>query len=159
MPQDEIVLGVESFFTSYREAFERGDTAALAAHFGDSVHVASDTGSEVRLELLTGAAWRAAIERLLALYRALGVGGAEPRSVAVVAVSERLAQASVRWALSDRGGRALYEFRALYTLTHDGTRWRIVAIAHDELPQSRRYLARHPPSDRPPDTTPPAAAG
>jgi len=137
-------LAIELFFASYREAFERADVAAVAAHFGESVHVASDTGAGVRLELSTGAEWRAVIERLLTLYRAIGVGRAEPRGLDVVGLSERLAQASVGWALFDDDGRALYEFRALYTLAHDGTRWRIVAVAHDELPQSRRYLASHP---------------
>ena len=142
MLPEEIAPTVERFFTSYREAFERGDTSALAEHFGESVHVASDTGSGVRLELATGAEWRATIERLVALYRTLSVGQAVPGSFEVAAVSERLAQASVRWALSDRAGRALYEFAALYTLIHDGARWRIVAIAHDEVAQSRRLLAR-----------------
>jgi ketosteroid isomerase-like protein len=159
MPQRQPVSAVESFFTSYREAFERADAAAVAEHFGESVHVASDTGSGVRLEFMTGADWRGTIEQLLARYQALGVSTAEPQNVEVVGVSERLAQASVHWALSDRDRRALYEFQALYTLTRDGTRWRIVAIAHDELPQSRRYLVHHPLAGKPPDGTPPAAAG
>ena len=87
---------------------------------------------------MTGADWRGTIERLLARYQALGVGTAEPQNVEVVSVSERLAQASVHWALSDHDGRALYDFQTLYTLVSDGARWRIVAIAHDELIQARR---------------------
>ena len=145
MLPEGVPRAVEPFFASYREAFERGDAAAIAEHFGESVHVASDTGLGVRLELATGAEWRAGIDRLVALYRALDVGTAEPRNLKVVGLSERLAQASVRWALFDRRGRALYEFGALYTLAREGAGWRIVAIAHDEVPQSRQHRARHGP--------------
>lgn len=135
MTHRQIVSEVESFFTSYREAFERSDAAAVAGHFGESVHVASDIHSGVRVDFMTGAEWRAAIEQLLARYQTLGVKTAEPRRLEVLEISARLAQASLHWALSDRD-RALYDFQALYTLASDGTRWRIVAIAHDEFLRS-----------------------
>lgn len=138
MRQRELVALVESFLASYREAFERADAAAVAEHFGESVHVASDTGSGVHVEFMTGATWRSAIEQLLARYRALGVSRAEPQKLEVVCVSERLALANVYWVLSNRERHVLYEFHALYTLMNDGARWRIVAIAHDEVLQARR---------------------
>lgn len=145
MSESDTEAAVKSFFVSYREAFERADATAVAGHFGESVHVASDTGTGVRLEFMTSAEWRSTIDQLLARYRALGVGSAELQDVEVTNVSERLVQASVYWGLFDRDGRALYDFQALYTLASDSTRWRIVAIAHDEFARSRRYLARQRP--------------
>ena len=144
---------VEAFFASYRAAFERSDVEAIAGHFGDSVHIASDTGSGVRLEVATGPRWRATVEQLVWLYRTLDVGRAEIRALKTIGLSPRLAQASVEWALFDRRGDALYEFRALYTLAGEGPSCRIVAIAHDELPQSRQYLTRRHPPGVPPDGT------
>jgi len=52
---------VEAFFASYRAAFESSDVEAVAEHFGNTVPVASDTGSGLRVELVTRAKWRAII--------------------------------------------------------------------------------------------------
>lgn len=100
---------VARFFESYRAAFERYDSAAIADLFGYPTHVTSDGGSASTL-------------------------------------SDRLVQATVRWALEDAGGRLLYRFDAIYTLARiDGT-LRITAIAHNELPGYREALARLTPS-------------
>ena len=147
MNSEEVPAELEQFFASYRAAFEGRDAAAIAAHFGDTVHVASDTGSAVRLELTAAGEWQAVVERLLATYRTLDVRRAEIRALAVAAVSPRLVQARVDWALFSQARHPLYEFRALYTLAYGDRVWRIVAIAHDELVQMRPHLsAGSPPS-------------
>lgn len=129
---------VESFFASYRSAFERRDIAAIEEHFGDAVHVASDTGSGVHAQYVSRADWRRVIEQLVSQYQALDVAAAETRSLQVTSISDRLVQAHVSWALSSRSGSLLYEFAAAYTLACEGQRCRIVALAHDEIAQARR---------------------
>lgn len=133
---------VKAFFTSYRNAFERRDIAAIEEHFGDAVHVASDTGSGVHVRYVSRAEWRGVIEQLVSQYRALDVAIADIRSLEVTPISDRLAQAHVSWALSSRSGSILYEFAAAYTLACEDQRCRIVALAHDEIAQARRARRR-----------------
>jgi hypothetical protein len=133
---------VEAFFESYRAAFVRLDAPAIADHFAHPVHVASDTGGAVHLQALTAEEWREALGRILAMYRAIDVGAAHVRELSSDALSPRLVQARVVWSLHDRTGHELYEFNALYTLARHEDSFRIAAIAHDEIPQYRRCLAR-----------------
>ena len=56
-------------------------------------------------------------------------------------LSARLVQARLRWALSDKAARPLYEFDAMYTLARHTETFRITAIAHNEIPEYRRCLA------------------
>ncbi|HEX6308038.1 MAG TPA: hypothetical protein VFZ69_07615 [Longimicrobiales bacterium] len=127
----------EAFITSYRAAFERRDVDAIVAHFGASIHVASDTGEGVRSNLFTHAEWRSVVEGLVSQYRALDAARAEVRSLDTTGISPRLFQAAVTWALFDGGGRELYEFRAVYTLVAENDAVRVTAIAHDEMAQAR----------------------
>ncbi|GAC1483842.1 MAG: hypothetical protein NVS1B5_03430 [Gemmatimonadaceae bacterium] len=53
-----------------------------------------------------------------------------------------MVQARLRWALADRAARPLYEFDAMYTLARHTETFRITAIAHNEIPEYRRCLAR-----------------
>jgi len=141
-PSEAALTTVESFFTSYRSAFERGDIAAIEEHFADGVHVASDTGSGVHVQFVPRADWRRVIGQLVSQYQALDVATAEMRSLQVTSVSDRLVQAHVSWALSSRRGSLIYEFAAAYTLACEGQRCRIVAVAHDEIAQARRAPRR-----------------
>ncbi len=138
MASDELLPTVGAFLASYRSAFERRDVAAVAALFGDAVHVASDTGTSVHVQCVARAEWRSVVEQLVAEYQALDVGRADVRALAVATVSDRLVQARVDWVLFSRSGNALYEFVALYTLACEDRTCRIVAIAHDEVARSRR---------------------
>jgi hypothetical protein len=133
---------VRAFFTSYCAAFIRQDAPAIARHFADSVHVASDGGDAVSVRVASAAEWRKTIDRLLEMYRAIHFGSAEATGLGTDALSPRLVQARVRWALYDRATRPLYEFDALYTLARHTELFRIVAIAHNEIPQYRGCLSR-----------------
>lgn len=133
---------VEAFFASYRNAFARRDVAAIEEHFGDGVHVASDTGSGVHVQYVSRADWRGVIEQLVSQYRALDVAIAEMGSLDVTPVADRLVLARVSWALSSRSGSLLYEFAAAYTLACEDQSCRIVALAHDEIAQARRARRR-----------------
>ena len=141
-PSEQSLTMVESFFTSYRSAFERRDIAAIEEHFGDAVHVASDTGSGVHVQYVSRGDWRRVIEQLVSQYQALDVATAEMRSLQVMSISGRLVPAHVSWALFSARGSLLYEFAAAYTLACEGQRCRIVAVAHDEIAQARRVPRR-----------------
>ena len=47
-----------------------------------------------------------------------------------------------RSAITDKASRQLYEFDAMYTLARHTEKFRIIAIAHNELPEYRKCLAR-----------------
>jgi hypothetical protein len=138
----KVTADVRAFFTSYCTAFIRQDAPAIAKHFADVVHIASDTGDDVSVHVATAAEWRKTIDRLLDMYRAIDVGSVEATGLATDALSSRLVQARLRWALSDRAARPLYEFDAMYTLARHAETFRITAIAHNEIAQYRSCLAR-----------------
>jgi hypothetical protein len=138
----KITADVRAFFTSYCTAFIRQDAPAIAKNFADLVQVTSDVGDDVNVEVATAAEWRKTIDRLLDMYRAIDVGSLEATGLATDALSPRLVQARLRWALSDRSARPLYEFDAMYTLARHTEKFRIIAIAHNEIPEYRRCLAR-----------------
>jgi len=137
-----ITADVRAFFTTYCSAFIRQDAPAIAGHFADMIHVASDTGDDVSVHVATPAEWRKTIDHLLEMYRAIDVGWAEATALTTEAISPRLVHARLRWSLQDRARRPLYEFDALYTLARHTETFRIIAIAHNEIPRYRRCLAK-----------------
>jgi ketosteroid isomerase-like protein len=142
MRSSEITADIRAFFTTYCTAFIRRDAPAIAGHFADQVHVASETGKSVRIQVQSSDEWRKTIDQILEMYRAINVASAEVTAMSVQPVSSRLVQASLQWALRDANGAPLYEFDALYTLARHSEKFRIVAIAHNETPQYRRCAER-----------------
>jgi ketosteroid isomerase-like protein len=138
----EITADVRAFFTTYCTAFIRRDAPAIARHFADQVYVASDTGKTVRVHVDRREEWRKTIDHLLEMYHAINFGSAEVTAMSVHPVSSRLVQASLTWALRDGNGAPLYEFDALYTLARHSETFKVVAIAHNEIPQYRRCVER-----------------
>jgi hypothetical protein len=136
-----VTADVRAFFTSYCTAFIRQDVPAIARHFADVVHVATDVGDDVNVHVANGAEWRTTIERILEMYRAIDVASLVATGLATDPLSARLVQARLRWALSDKAGSPLYEFDAMYTLARHTETFRITAIAHNEIPEYRRCLA------------------
>ena len=148
MRSSKITADVRAFFTSYCAAFIRQDAPAIAKHFAELVHVTSDDGRVVSVLVANAEEWRATIDRLLEMYRAIDVGSVEATGLATDALSPQLVQARVRWALYDKAVRPLYEFDAMYTLARHTEKFRITAIAHNEIPQYRNCLARVRSGDR-----------
>jgi hypothetical protein len=138
----KITADVRAFFTSYCTAFIRQDAPAIVKHFANLVHVANDDGRDVGVHVETAAELRKTIDHLLGMYRAIDVGSVEATGLGTDALSSRLVQARLRWALQDRAGRPLYEFDAMYTLARHTEKFRITAIAHNEIPHYRACLAR-----------------
>ena len=140
-------------------AFERLDAGAVADHFAYPAHVASDTGGEVSLHVAADRReWTAQLERLLGMYRAVGLASARVVHLRVDELSPGVARAGVRWALFDGAARPLYEFQAAYTLVRTGGTLRIATIAHDEIPRYRACLARLQPRREDGNRSPPGAA-
>jgi hypothetical protein len=142
MRSSKITADVRAFFTSYCAAFIRQDAPAIVKLFADTIHVSSDTGDDVSVRVASAAEWRMTIDRLLEMYRSIDFGSAEAIALATDAMSSRLVQVRVRWALQDKASRPLYEFDAMYTLARHSELFRITAIAHNEIPQYRRCLSR-----------------
>jgi len=137
----DITAHVRGFFTEYCTAFIRQDGAAIAKHFADLVHTASDTGKDVRVHVSTGDEIRKTIDHLLEMYRDIDFGKAEALALATDPLSSRLVQVRIRWALRDKAGAPLYEFDAMYTLARHSDIFRITAVAHNEMAQYRRCVA------------------
>lgn len=142
MRSSRVTADVRAFFTSYCTAFIRQDAPAIARLFADAVHVATDTGDDVTVQVANSVEWRKTIDRILEMYRAIDVGSLVATGLATDPLSSRLVQARLRWALSDRAGRALYEFDAMYTLARHTETFRITAMAHNEIPEYRRCVAK-----------------
>jgi len=133
---------VRAFFTTYCSAFIRQDAPAIARHFANTIQVASDTGDDVTVHVSTAAEWRKTIDHLLEMYRAIDFGWAEATALTSEVISSRLVHAHLRWSLQDKARQPLYEFDALYILARHADPFRIVAIAHNEIPQYRRYVGK-----------------
>jgi hypothetical protein len=141
----ETASSVTGFFDSYRAAFERLDAGAIADHFAYPAHITSDSGEIYEIGLMSVVErgdWIGWIEHLLGMYRAVGFSSARVGKLATTALSPRLVQATVQWALHDAAGRPLYDFEATYSLAKINGAFRIAAIAHNEIPRYRACLAK-----------------
>lgn len=129
---------VRAFLQRYASAFERMDKDAVADHFGYPLHVVTYGDTVGLLGAPSRDDWVAVIERILDLYRTIGVRRASVGDLRVVQRSDQVVEASVRWTLRGEGDRLLYEFDAAYTLAWLDGRPKIVQIvAESERPKAR----------------------
>jgi hypothetical protein len=138
----KITADVRAFFTKYCSAYIRQDPAAVCKHYADLVHISSDTGDRVTVHVATNEEMLKTIAHLLEGYRSIGFATAEALAVATDEMTSRLVQARVLWLLRDKAAEPIYEFDAMYTLARHTEIFRITALAHNEIPQYRRALAR-----------------
>ena len=142
MESVKITADVRAFFTTYCTAYIRLDVPAIMRHFADVVHISSDTGDDVHVHVATAGELTKTVSHLLEMYRTIGFKSAEVTGLATDELSSRLVQARLRWRLYDQSLRALYEFDAMYTLARHTEKFRITALAHNEIPQYRRCAAK-----------------
>ncbi|HYU53043.1 MAG TPA: hypothetical protein VEK37_08860 [Gemmatimonadaceae bacterium] len=140
--RSNVTADVRAFFTTYCSAFIRQDAPAIAKHFANTIQVASDTGDDVTVHVATAAEWRKTIDHLLEMYRAIDFGWAEATALTCEVISPRLVHAHLRWLLQDKDHQPLYEFDALYILARHTDTFRIIGVAHNEISQYRRCLAK-----------------
>ena len=133
---------VEAFIDRYRTTFESFDVDTIAACFAFPCQVTSDGESVTVTSVPTVEAWRPGIERIVGAYRLLGVRSATVAELRVVDVTHHVAEAVVRWTLTDAAGAAVYDFHASYTLADLGDGLLITAIVHDETPKLLAAVAR-----------------
>ena len=141
MKSKKITADVRAFFTSYVTAYIRQDPVAVSKSFADLVHVSGDNGKVVEVHVATRDEMLKTITHLLEMYRAIDFGSAEVLALGTDEMSSRLVQARLRWLLRDKAGKPMYEFDAMYTLARHTDIFRITALAHNEIPHYRGYLA------------------
>jgi hypothetical protein len=129
---------IEAFLASYRAAFERFDSGAIAEHFAYPTHVTGDRGEVVLVVAASKTEWAQQLDGLLGMYRRMGMRSARSLEITVTELSPRLVVAHVRWALFGERDAPIYEFDALYTLGRLAAGWRITAIANNEMLRLRR---------------------
>jgi hypothetical protein len=132
---------VKAFLEDYASAFARADKAAVADRYGYPAHAVTHDGGVGLVAVPSREVWTAVVERILEMYRAMGVHRAELRDVRVTDVSAEVAQARVVWVLHGKGDRLLYEFEATYTLALLESRLKIVqVITENEQPKFRDVM-------------------
>jgi hypothetical protein len=132
---------VRAFFTTYVSAYIRQDARAVCGHFADLVHLSADTGTQVTVHVAKKDEMLKTVTHLLEMYRAIGFVSAEVLALATDEMSPRLVQARLRWLLRGKEGQPLYEFDAMYTLARHTEIFRIIALAHNEVPRYKQCLA------------------
>jgi hypothetical protein len=138
----KITADVRAFFTTYVTAYIRQDVPAICKHFADLVHISGDNGDRVTVHVETNAEMSKTMGHLMEMYRAIDFGSAEVLALGTDEMSQRLVQARLRWLLRDKAGKPLYEFDAMYTLARHTELFRITALAHNEIPEYRRYISQ-----------------
>jgi hypothetical protein len=128
------------FLDAYRAAFASFDVPAIAGFFVFPCQITSDADAIAVTTVANREEWLPELERLLAAYRGIGVHSADVVELRSVDLTERLAQATVRWRLSDAQGRTIYDFDASYTLVDRDGGMQITAIAHNEIPRLRAAI-------------------
>ena len=127
---------VRAFLDGYASAFQRLDRDAVADRYSYPAHVVTYDGGVRLLAVPSREAWMVVIERILEMYRAMGVRGAAIRELRVSDVSPEVALARLRWALHGDGDRPLYEFDASYTLAlFDGELRIVQVVSENEQPK------------------------
>ena len=142
MHSRKITADVRAFFTSYVAAYIRQDAPAIVKNFAEVVHVSGDTGSKVEVHVAKREEMLKTVSHLLEMYRAIDFGSAEILALGTDEMSSRLVQARLRWLLRDKAGKEMYEFDTMYTLARHTEIFRIIALAHNEIPHYRDYVAR-----------------
>jgi ketosteroid isomerase-like protein len=127
---------VRAFLDAHAAAFHAFDKDAVADRYSYPAHVVTYNGGVRLLAVPTREAWTAVIERILEMYRAMGVRGAAIRALRVSDMSPQVALARVRWALQGDGDQPLYEFDATDTLALFDRELKIVqVVSENEQPK------------------------
>jgi ketosteroid isomerase-like protein len=126
----------KAFLEAYAAAFQRQDRDAVADRYAYPAHVVTHDGGIALVPAPSREAWLAVIERILQMYRAMGVRRAAMLDLFVTGVSPQIAQAHLTWDLHGEGDKPLYQFEATYTLARFNDELKIVqVISENEQPK------------------------
>ena len=142
---NELADEVQGFFRAYCAAFEGLDVEAIADCVAYPSHIVSD-GDEVGLiSIANRQECLATMNRVVEWHRQLGAPSGRIHDLSIQALSPLLVQASLRMDVLDRTSRLLYDFQASYSLAKIAGAWRIVAIAHNQIPRLLRCITERQP--------------
>lgn len=130
----------DTFFETYRAAFEAFDAVALSGFFTYPCQITSDSGDVQIRTIASRDDYVETIRLFLKTYTAACVSSGRITDTHVRDISDNLAIVTLRWDVLGADGSRLYSFRATYTLVRVDREWRIAAIAHDELSHLKRIL-------------------
>ena len=143
MASSELHEEVRAFFRSYTAAFEALDVDAIADCVAYPSHIVSD-GEEVGLIAMADRQQcLAAMDRVVTLHRKLGAPAGRIHDLSIMELSPRLVQASLTMEVLDKSSSHLYDFQAIYSLAKFSGAWRIVAIAHNQIPRLMSCVSQH----------------
>ena len=132
--------GLQELVELYRRAFAHADVPTLVNCFGFPLQVVTVADGDVSSSVAHAKEWPGVLERLLDVYRRLGVKDCVPLAVEITEPMDALAIVRVHWAPQREDGERVYDFTAVYTVALTKGRLQIVVIAHDELPKMRAAL-------------------
>jgi len=126
---------VRAFFQTYTAAFEALDVEAIADCVAYPSHIVSDDEEVVLIAMADRQQCLAAMDKVVTLHRKLGAPAGRIHDLSITELSPRLVQASLRMEVLDKTSSFLYDFQAIYSLAKFSGGWRIVAIAHNQIPR------------------------
>ncbi len=136
------MTALKAFLDEYRATFTRFDLDALAELFAFPLQIVSATDDAPVISVSTRDEWPAVLRGLFGAYRALGIVDAEPLEMEITELAPKVGTVRVHWQLQRDDGSAVYDVTAVYTVVEvEGAR-RIVAIAHNELPELGAAMGR-----------------
>ncbi|HEY6202585.1 MAG TPA: hypothetical protein VI056_06040 [Candidatus Limnocylindria bacterium] len=133
----------KAFLEAYAADFQRQDKDSVADRYAYPAHVVTHDGGVALVPVPSREAWSAVIERILQMYRAMGVRRAAMIDLRIVTLSPQIAQAQLTWDLHGEGDEALYQFEATYTLARFNDELKIVqVISENEQPKFMGVMRR-----------------
>src|SRR5262249_35063744 len=126
---------VRAFFQTYTAAFEALDVEAIADCVAYPSHIASDGEEVLLIAMADTQQCLAAIDSVLTLLPNSGPPTGLFHDLSITVLSPRLVQASCQMEVLDKTSSHLYDFQAISSLAKFSGAWRIVAIAHNQIPR------------------------
>jgi crotonobetainyl-CoA:carnitine CoA-transferase CaiB-like acyl-CoA transferase len=131
---NELAEDVKAFFQAYCAAFQALDVEAIANCVAYPSHIVSDGNEVTLIAIANRQQCLVTMSRVVELHRQLGAPSGRVHDLSILELSPRLVQASLRMEVLDRASNHLYDFQATYSLARFSGAWRIVAIAHNQIP-------------------------
>lgn len=136
-----MTVPVIAFLDSYRAAFSSLDLDAITRLFAYPCHVTGAGDPPTLRHVAAADEWRPTLQRVIEIYRHLGVASARIESLESAQLSPNVATATVRWRLHAGDGAPLHAFTVTFTLVLQDGRALVSALAHDERPRLAEWRA------------------
>jgi hypothetical protein len=140
---NQLADDLKAFFQAYCAAFEALDVEAIADCVAYPCHIVSDGDDVTLIAMANRQDCLAAMNRVVVLHRQLGAPSGRIHDLSILELSPQLVQASLGMDVLDGTSSLLYDFQASYSLAKFSGSWRIVAIAHNQIPRLLKCIARH----------------